>query len=198
MGNIASGTCKLTSDEMVRLSSTSVFNPTEIRALWFHFDHISQQQDKLTKAQFQAAMLFQDSILMDRLFKVFDEDKDDLVSFPEYVACLSIVSNKAKPEDKLNFSFKIYDCDNDGYIGTNDLMAVVAATLHEQDVVIKREDLDQVVEQTMKEAHPEKAGFISYDEYLGLVANRPYMLSHMTLNISNTIQEYSSLKPAKP
>jgi hypothetical protein len=47
----------------------------------------------------------------------------------------------------------------------------------------------------MKEANPAKAGFITYDEYLGLVANRPYMLSHMTLFVSNTIMEYSKPVP---
>ena len=100
MGN-AAAPCKLTTDDTVRLSSSSVFNPAEIRALWFHFDAISNKQDKVSKAQFQSAMLFQDSILMDRIFAVFDADNDNLISFDDYVACLSTVSNKAKPEDKL-------------------------------------------------------------------------------------------------
>jgi len=226
MGN-AAAPCKLTTDDTVRLSSSSVFNPAEIRALWFHFDAISNKQDKVSKAQFQSAMLFQDSILMDRIFAVFDADNDNLISFDDYVACLSTVSNKAKPEDKLKcalvlvlyffpfpllphtrpavcfshrrtVSFKIYDCDGDGFINTGDLTAVVAATLREQDVVIARTDLDQIVEQTMKEAHPATAGKISYDEYLKLVANRPYMLSHMTLNISGTIAEYTSKPGVSP
>lgn len=226
MGNSAAP-CKLTTDDTVRLSSSSAFNPAEIRALWYHFDAIGSKAEKISKAQFQSAMLFQDSILMDRIFAVFDADSDNLISFDDYIACLSTVSNKAKPEDKLKcafssimcpasssslplslcapcflstnkVSFKIYDCDGDGFIGTGDLTAVVAATLREQDVVIARADLDQIVEQTMKEAHPAQAGKISYDEYLQLVANRPYMLSHMTLNISGTIAEYTSKPGAMP
>ena len=55
--------------------------------------------------QFQVAMSFQDSILMDRIFKVFDADDDGNISFDEFVACLSTVSNKAKPEDKLKCEY---------------------------------------------------------------------------------------------
>ena len=46
-------------------------------------------------------MLFRDSALLDRIFKVFDTDNNDLIDFTEYVACLSSVSNKASTEDKL-------------------------------------------------------------------------------------------------
>lgn len=116
-----------------------------------------------------------------------------IIFLPSFLSSLLIPPTFLAPHH-LTVSFKIYDCDGDGFIGTNDLTAVVAATLREQDVIINRGDLDQIVEQTMKEAHPTKPGFISYEEYSGLVANRPYMLSHMTLNISNTIMEYS--KPA--
>lgn len=51
--------------------------------------------------QFQGAMLFKDSVLVDRIFRVFDSDDDDLISFAEYIACLSRLSNKASDEDKL-------------------------------------------------------------------------------------------------
>lgn len=46
-------------------------------------------------------MLFRDSVLLDRIFRVFDTDNNDLIDFNEYVACLSNVSNKASSADKL-------------------------------------------------------------------------------------------------
>ena len=46
-------------------------------------------------------MLFRDSALLDRIFKVVDTDNDGLIDFNQYIACLSKVSNKASPEDKL-------------------------------------------------------------------------------------------------
>ena len=52
-------------------------------------------------SQFQDAMLFRDSALLDLIFKVFDIDNNDLIDFNEYITCLSTVSNKASPESKL-------------------------------------------------------------------------------------------------
>lgn len=67
----------------------------------------------LSRSQFQEAMLFRDSALLDRIFKVFDTDNNDLIDFNEYVACLSTVSNKASSEDKLarkRFPFLYFLC----------------------------------------------------------------------------------------
>jgi len=53
-----------------------------------------------TRSQFQVAMLFEDSTLLDRMFRVFDKNDDNVVSFAEYVTCLSVISSKGTKEDK--------------------------------------------------------------------------------------------------
>jgi len=44
----------------------------------------------------------------------------------------------------------------------------------------------------MKEASPEKAGLISFNEYTKLVSARPYLLTHFTINISGIIMQYKA------
>ncbi len=61
-------------------------------------------------------------------------------------------------------SFQIYDFDGDNYISISDLTAVVAATLREHKIMIKRADIDKIVQNTMEEANPKHANMISYDE----------------------------------
>ena len=51
--------------------------------------------------QFQGAMLFRDSAVVDRIFRVFDKDDDNMISFEEYLTCLATLSNKASEENKL-------------------------------------------------------------------------------------------------
>jgi Ca2+-binding EF-hand superfamily protein len=46
-------------------------------------------------------MLFKDTALLDRIFRVFDTDDDNQISFQEYVSCLAMISSKASKEDKL-------------------------------------------------------------------------------------------------
>ena len=86
-------------------------------------------------------MLFKDSALLDRIFRVFDVDDDNEIIFSEYLSCMSMISSKATKEEKLKckllfstsylfglftlvlylhflftVSFQIYDFDGDGLI----------------------------------------------------------------------------------
>lgn len=58
-------------------------------------------------SQFQVAMLFKDSALLDRIFRVFDKDDDDQISFLEYLTCLSTISSKAPKEDKIKCTISV-------------------------------------------------------------------------------------------
>jgi Ca2+-binding EF-hand superfamily protein len=150
-------------------------------------------------------MLFKDSVLLDRLFRVFDKNDDDAISFSEFIACVTKLSTKASEQDKLRceyttqtadhvelfrnsvvftVSFDIYDFDGDDFIGTSDLTSLLAAGLREHGVVINRTALDEVVNRTMEQAKPATAGFITFDEYVAVVSTHPQIIAHMTLNVS--------------
>jgi Ca2+-binding EF-hand superfamily protein len=53
-------------------------------------------------------MLFRDNALLDRIFRVFDADDDNQISFYEYISCVSILSSKAAKEDKLRCKFPTF------------------------------------------------------------------------------------------
>lgn len=62
-------------------------------------------------------MLFRDSVLLERIFHVFDTNHDNNINFVEFISCLSALSNKATPEEKIRcnifislFSFLIFSC----------------------------------------------------------------------------------------
>eukprot|EP01031_Cornospumella_fuschlensis_P036128 gene36128-43812_t len=191
MGN-ANNKCTLTEDELNHCVKSTVFTVDEVKALWFHFKKISGgTHDFITRTQFQTAMLFKDSALLDRIFRVFDADDDNQISFLEYLSCLSTISSKAPKEDKLKFSFQIYDFDGDNFISTTDLTAVVAASLREQKILIRRADIDEIVAQTMATAQPKHPSMLSYDEYRALVGDKAHMLALLTINISGIIAEYT-------
>jgi Ca2+-binding EF-hand superfamily protein len=65
----------------------------------------------------------------------------------------------------LSVSFKIFDFDGDGYISPSDLTAIVAASLREHGLVIKREDIDYVVKKTFDDVKPSNEGLITFEEY---------------------------------
>ena len=53
-------------------------------------------------------MLFRDSAVVDRIFRVFDKDDDNMISFEEYLTCLATLSSKASEENKLKRNLYIF------------------------------------------------------------------------------------------
>ena len=193
MGNAKS--CTLAEDAITGFEADTVFSSDEIMALWSHFIGISGGNAgaaaSISRGQFGALMLFRDSAILDRIFRVFDADEDGKISFSEYLSCLSVISSKASQAEKLKLSFQIYDFDGDNRIGVDDLTSALAATLREHDIIIERPEIDEIVKDTMEEVCPEEEGMISIQEYEMLVAQRPQMLSRLTLNISGIILEHA-------
>ena len=107
MGNISS--CTLSAEDIGSLKSKfQIFSEDEIKALWLHFQGFAADGDVsngITRSQFQSVLLFKDSAMIDRIFRVFDTNEDDLISFEEYLGCLSVLSSKASPAEKLKLSF---------------------------------------------------------------------------------------------
>jgi Ca2+-binding EF-hand superfamily protein len=143
MGNTVA--TPISGEKKTDYTTNTVFSKDEVRALWSHFHNISLGEENINKVQFKKAMLFKDSALIDRIYRVFDADDDNLISFDEFISCLSVISNKTSQEDKLKLSFKIYDYNSDNYISNSDLIAVLAATLREHNLVITRQAIEEIV-----------------------------------------------------
>ena len=50
MGNIIDTfPCTLTAADVEKLTKSTVFNPVEVRAIWYYFNFLSKQEEKITK-----------------------------------------------------------------------------------------------------------------------------------------------------
>ena len=56
-----------------------------------------------------------ESLLMERVFRVFDQDADNFVGFSEFIKGLSTFL-KGNREEQVKYCFKIYDLNGDRYI----------------------------------------------------------------------------------
>lgn len=60
------------------------------------------------------------------MFNMYDLDRNGRIEFPEFITALSIAA-RGKFDEKLTWSFKLYDLDQDGFISKNEMLIVVDA-----------------------------------------------------------------------
>ncbi|XP_023265072.1 guanylyl cyclase-activating protein 2-like, partial [Seriola lalandi dorsalis] len=66
----------------------------------------------------------EESAYMENLFRSFDTNKDGKIDFMEYVAAVHLVL-RGKLEDKLKWSFKVYDRDGNGCLDRQEVRHIV-------------------------------------------------------------------------
>ncbi|KHN94632.1 Calcineurin subunit B [Metarhizium album ARSEF 1941] len=113
-----------------------------------------------------------------RMIAIFDEDGGGDVDFQEFVSGLSAFSSKGNKEQKLQFAFKVYDIDRDGYISNGELFIVLKMMVGSN---LKDQQLQQIVDKTIMEADLDNDGKISFDEFTKMVENTDVSMS-MTLD----------------
>ncbi|CAF3446950.1 Calcineurin subunit B [Fusarium graminearum] len=112
--------------------------------------------------------------LATRMIAIFDEDGGGDVDFQEFVTGLSAFSSKGNKEQKLQFAFKVYDIDRDGYISNGELFIVLKMMVGSN---LKDQQLQQIVDKTIMEADLDKDGKISFEEFTKMVENTDISMS---------------------
>lgn len=175
---------KLKKVEIEKLADETHFDADEIQTLYEHFRSISSSKDDdavIDIEEFKAALGLKTSLFVERCFALFDHDRDKSIDFREFLLGLSVFSEKGTLDEKLRFSFRIYDVDGDGIITKPELIRLLEACLAENGLSLPSEQLKSLVDKTFEEADVDGDGGISFNEYRALVSKHPSMISNMTI-----------------
>lgn len=149
------------------MSLCSNFDPDEIARLGKRFRKLDLDSNgALSVEEFMTLPELQENPLVQRVVDIFDQDRNGEVDFREFIEGVSQFSVKGDKTSKLNFAFKIYDMDGDGFISNGELYTVLKMMVGNN---LKDIQIQQIVDKTILYADKDGDGKISFEEFCAVV-----------------------------
>ncbi|XP_020534069.1 calcineurin B-like protein 10 isoform X4 [Jatropha curcas] len=168
-----------TFNDLNHIASRTLFTVNEVEALLELFKKLSSSiidDGFIHKEELQLALLRTTAgknIFLDR--------KEGVIDFEEFVYAFNVFHPRACLEDKIDFSFRLYDLRQTGYIEKEEVRQMLNATMLESGLQLSEEHLEAIIEKTFADADVDKDGKINKEEWKAFVILHPTLLKHMTL-----------------
>ncbi|KAK6781761.1 hypothetical protein RDI58_019557 [Solanum bulbocastanum] len=138
----------------------------------------------ISREEFQLG-LFRDnrkhSLFSDRMFNLFDSNKDGLIDVGEFIRTLSIFHPDASQAEKIAVAFKLYDIWQTGFIGHEEVKELIFGLLYESELILTDDIIEVIINKTIEDADSKGDGKIDIEEWNNFVAHNPSLLKNMTI-----------------
>jgi NADPH oxidase 5 len=145
------------------------------------FTKIAGEDKQIDRTEFKKALGLKDEYFADRLFSIFDTDSSGDIKIEEF---LTTVENLvfATTEEKLQFAYQLHDINGDDGIEKAEIAHLITASLNENNLSFKPEQINDLVDILFLEADSDNSGEISFAEFKGLIGKFPDLIEAMTVS----------------
>ncbi|XP_030621842.1 guanylyl cyclase-activating protein 2-like [Chanos chanos] len=123
---------------------------------------------------------------VENLFRSFDTNQDNTIDFMEYVAAVHLVL-RGRLEDKLKWSFKVYDRDGNGRLDRREVIHIVKIIsklkTHENPSACEGLNPNQICDRIFELVDKNNDGQISLEEFLDGAQKDEWVLEHLKLDV---------------
>ncbi|KAK3090178.1 hypothetical protein FSP39_009805 [Pinctada imbricata] len=107
----------------------------------------------------------------DRITTVFSSSGDGGMTFEDFLDMMSVFSDNAPKNVKVEYAFRIYDFDEDDVISSDDLKQVVNRLTGEQQ--LNEEEMQQLIDNILEEADLDDDDSLSFAEFEHVISKAP-------------------------
>ncbi|KAF0750199.1 hypothetical protein AaE_006799 [Aphanomyces astaci] len=161
------------------LMADTGFSRAELYTMWSRFkalcslSYTPKGVDQDTFRRGVPLLSIEDSLFVDRVFSILDEDKSGIIEWPEFIRAMSALE-KGDLRDRIRFLFQVYDLNCDGTIGRDELATFFIASLM---VNTPNDDLQEVTRQFVDEIlfklHPTGGGVVTSQDVINYIDQAP-------------------------
>ncbi|KAI8499178.1 PREDICTED: calcium and integrin-binding protein 1-like [Branchiostoma belcheri] len=117
----------------------------------------------------------------DRICDVFSSSGDGDLSFEDFLDMMSVFSDAAPKNVKVEYAFKVYDFDSDGYLDKSDLKQVVDRLTGEQK--LSDTEMEQLVDNLFEEADLDEDDQLSFAEFEHVISKAPDFINSFRIRL---------------
>uniref|UniRef100_A0A8C2UI83 Calcium and integrin binding 1 n=1 Tax=Coturnix japonica TaxID=93934 RepID=A0A8C2UI83_COTJA len=105
-------------------------------------------------------------------------DRDDSMSFEDFLDMLSVFSDAATSDIKSHYAFRIFDFDDDGVLDRKDLEKLVnCLTGQGEESRLSNTEMEQLIRNVLEESDIDKDGTINLSEFQHVISRSPDFVS---------------------
>jgi len=145
------------------------------------FRSLSGEDQLIDKQEFFDGLEVSNRSLSDRLFDLFDKDKNGRIDHDEFLSTIETIILGSK-KDKIKFAFNLHDLDDSGFIDKKELKILIVQSFIQNNLDFDDFQLSLLVDEIFFKADIDKNDKIDFNEFLIIAKDFPDFMEGFAVN----------------